>query len=174
MGNQSNAKKLLGIALVTLLAMSLAIVAVDACGNKCKTPTTYYCTCRPSTICGSTPTVTPPTPTTVTTPTPTVTTPTPTPTVTTTSTVQADFVVIDKTPSFNSNAVTLQFNDESTGDPQSWKWDFGDGGTSTDNNPTHTYTDGVDTHTVTLQVSDGNTDSISKEVDTSSQNVSTT
>ena len=159
MGNQSNAKKLLGIALVTLLAMSLAIVAVDACGNKCKTPTTYYCTCRPSTICGSTPTVTPPTPT---------------PTVTTTSTVQADFVVIDKTPSFNSNAVTLQFNDESTGDPQSWKWDFGDGGTSTDNNPTHTYTDGVDTHTVTLQVSDGNTDSISKEVDTSSQNVSTT
>ena len=154
--------------------MSLAIVAVDACGNKCKTPTTYYCTCRPSTICVSTPTVTPPTPTTVTTPTPTVTTPTPTPTVTTTSTVQADFVVIDKTPSFNSNAVTLQFNDESTGDPQSWKWDFGDGGTSTDNNPTHTYTDGVDTHTVTLQVSDGNTDSISKEVDTSSQNVSTT
>jgi large repetitive protein len=43
----------------------------------------------------------------------------------------------------------VQFNDESTEDPISWKWDFGDGSTSKDENPTHTYTNpGI--YTVTL------------------------
>jgi PKD repeat protein len=167
MGNQSNAKRLLGIALLTLLTMSVAIGAVDACGNKCKTPTTYYGTCRPSTICGSTPAVTQPTTM------PAVTQPTTMPNGSTSEPVKADFV-FSKQPAENSAEVVMSFIDESTGDPQSWKWDFGDGGTSTDNNPSHVYQDGLDTHKVTLQVSDGNTDTISKEVDTSSQNVSTT
>lgn len=34
---------------------------------------------------------------------------------------------------------TLNFTDESTGSPTEWYWDFGDGGTSTLENPTHTY-----------------------------------
>jgi len=34
---------------------------------------------------------------------------------------------------------TVQFTDTSTGSVSSWKWDFGDGSTSTEQNPTHTY-----------------------------------
>ena len=36
--------------------------------------------------------------------------------------------------------LTVRFTDTSTGDtPTSWRWDFGDGSTSTGQNPTHTY-----------------------------------
>jgi PKD repeat protein len=34
---------------------------------------------------------------------------------------------------------TLQFSDTSTGDPAGWSWTFGDGGTSTAQNPSHAY-----------------------------------
>lgn len=45
----------------------------------------------------------------------------------------------------------VQFTDESTNIPQLWHWDFGDGTTSTDQNPMHTYLEeGV--YTVSLQV----------------------
>ncbi|ACL17090.1 PKD domain-containing protein [Methanosphaerula palustris] len=36
--------------------------------------------------------------------------------------------------------LAVQFNDQSTGTPASWSWDFGDGTTSTVQNPSHTYT----------------------------------
>ena len=35
---------------------------------------------------------------------------------------------------------TIQFTDQSTGNPTSWSWDFGDGGASTIQNPSYTYT----------------------------------
>jgi PKD repeat protein len=38
-----------------------------------------------------------------------------------------------------ANLLQLSFTDASTGVPTSWSWDFGDGGTSTSQNPTHTY-----------------------------------
>jgi len=46
----------------------------------------------------------------------------------------------------------VQFTDTSTGSPTSWAWNFGDGATSTDQNPAHTYTT-AGTYTVTLEVS---------------------
>ncbi|WP_321421008.1 chitobiase/beta-hexosaminidase C-terminal domain-containing protein [uncultured Methanobacterium sp.] len=49
------------------------------------------------------------------------------------------------------NETTVQFNDTSTCHPVSWKWDFGDGYTSTDANPTHIYSK-TGTYTVTLSV----------------------
>jgi PKD repeat protein len=39
----------------------------------------------------------------------------------------------------SANLLQLSFTDASTGGPTTWSWDFGDGGTSTSQNPTHTY-----------------------------------
>ena len=47
--------------------------------------------------------------------------------------------------------LTVNFTDQSTGDITSWSWDFGDGATSTEQNPSHTYTD-AGTYTVSLAV----------------------
>ena len=46
----------------------------------------------------------------------------------------------------------VEFSDLSTGDIESWEWDFGDGGTSTERNPSHIYTAAGD-YTVKLTVS---------------------
>jgi PKD repeat protein len=43
---------------------------------------------------------------------------------------------------FAKAGLTVTFVDNSTGDPTSWLWDFGDGMTSTQENPTHTYAAG--------------------------------
>jgi hypothetical protein len=48
--------------------------------------------------------------------------------------------------------LTVQFTDTSTGDIISWHWDFGDGGTSTLQNPSHTY-EAAGTYTASLTVS---------------------
>lgn len=37
---------------------------------------------------------------------------------------------------------SVQFRDQSTGDISQWRWDFGDGQTSSQRNPSHTYTKG--------------------------------
>jgi PKD repeat protein len=62
--------------------------------------------------------------------------------------LQADF-----TADVTSGPVPLSvnFTDQSTGDITSWSWDFGDGATSTEQNPSHTYTD-LETYTVRLTV----------------------
>ncbi len=39
----------------------------------------------------------------------------------------------------DAGPATIQFSDQSTNDPQSWLWDFGDGNTSNQQNPEHTY-----------------------------------
>lgn len=51
----------------------------------------------------------------------------------------------------------VRFSDKSAGDISSWVWDFGDGNSSGDQHPTHTYTsEGF--YTVSLTISDGSQD----------------
>lgn len=53
------------------------------------------------------------------------------------------------TPTSGNIPLTVVFTDASTNNPTSWSWDFGDGGTSTAQNPSHTYTV-AGSYTVTL------------------------
>ncbi len=55
----------------------------------------------------------------------------------------------------NNCAGEVQFYDNSTGSPTSWHWDFGDGSTSTEQNPVHYYS-GIGNYDVTLTVQDDN------------------
>jgi PKD repeat protein len=52
-------------------------------------------------------------------------------------------------PALPQTNVPVTFTDASTGSPTSWQWSFGDGGTSTLRNPTHTFA-AVGSYTVTL------------------------
>lgn len=66
---------------------------------------------------------------------------------------RADFVA-DRTKGGAPMAVA--FTDKSTNAPTAWKWDFGDGASSTEQNPTHTYTSlGVYSVTLTASNKDG-------------------
>jgi PKD repeat protein len=72
------------------------------------------------------------------------------------------------TPAHPRPGDEVRFSDESTGEPTSWLWDFGDGQTSQDTNPSHTYTTSG-SKTVTLVVSNASgSDSAVKEVRISS------
>ncbi|AKB56537.1 cell surface protein (plasmid) [Methanosarcina barkeri 227] len=60
--------------------------------------------------------------------------------------------------------LTVQFNDTSSNSPTQWNWDFGDGSTSTDANPAHTYAV-AGTYTVNLTVSNADgSDTIGKAI----------
>lgn len=61
---------------------------------------------------------------------------------------QAPLAAFTHTTPVTAN-IPVQFTDQSTNGPASWDWDFGDGGTSTDQNPLHTYT-AAGTYTTTL------------------------
>ena len=43
------------------------------------------------------------------------------------------------TPTSGTAPLTVNFTDQSTNNPTSWQWDFGDGNTSSQQNPSHTY-----------------------------------
>src|SRR5262249_51511607 len=56
------------------------------------------------------------------------------------------------TPTSPAVGAIVQFGDTSTGNPTSWSWTFGDGGTSNLQNPTHPY-NSAGIYGVTLTVS---------------------
>ncbi|PWB70390.1 hypothetical protein C3F09_09150 [candidate division GN15 bacterium] len=77
------------------------------------------------------------------------------------SVTKSDFVIVrDLKANFLSNPVTgpapltVQFSDYSSGGPNSWYWDFGDGQTSTLQNPGHVYSS-VGTYDVFLRIGNG-------------------
>ncbi|MDP3461929.1 MAG: PKD domain-containing protein [Bacteroidales bacterium] len=57
-------------------------------------------------------------------------------------------------PTNGTAPLTVSFTDQSTNNPTSWQWNFGDGGNSTQQNPSHTY-NSAGTYTVELLVSNG-------------------
>ncbi|NQU49115.1 MAG: PKD domain-containing protein [Planctomycetes bacterium] len=68
------------------------------------------------------------------------------------------------TPTSGTAPLDVSFTDASTGSPTSWAWDFGDGTTSTQQNPSHTYT-AVGTHTVSLTVTNAYGNDMDEKVD---------
>ena len=69
---------------------------------------------------------------------------------TVTETVHSDFTA-DQTSGIDT--LTVQFTDLSTGDYDSFYWEFGDGDTSTEQNPVHTYTHDENTREMSFTVS---------------------
>jgi PKD repeat protein len=73
---------------------------------------------------------------------------------------KANYITVSTTPAAEFSAspvsvnapLTVAFTDQSTGNPTSWSWDFGDGATSTTRNPSHQYT-AAGTYTVSLTAS---------------------
>lgn len=70
--------------------------------------------------------------------------------------VQTPIANFSGTPTSGTVPLTVQFTDSSTNGPTSWSWDFGDGNTSTAQNPSHTYNQ-EGTYTVSLTVDGSNT-----------------
>ncbi len=66
--------------------------------------------------------------------------------------IDAEFVA--DVPVASSIPHTVQFTDQTSLNPTAWHWDFGDGNTSEDQNPEHTYTD-AGYFTVSLTASNG-------------------
>lgn len=70
---------------------------------------------------------------------------------------QANFYYFPGDTSNINTLNTFQFVDASQGDPTSWLWNFGDGTTSTEQNPTHTYAVPAIYHVcLTIQNADSN------------------
>jgi PKD repeat protein/Zn-dependent protease len=75
------------------------------------------------------------------------------------SKIRPGYISVGDPPTVNFSAssstgilpLTVIFTDRTAGSTRSWRWDFGDGTTSTEQNPTHTYTK-PGTYTVTLSL----------------------
>lgn len=79
-----------------------------------------------------------------------------------TATLTADFSFTPETP---ATAEEVHFSDQTTGDPTSWTWDFGDGTTSSEQDPTHRYTDdGEFTVRLTVEDAEGDTAKVNKHI----------
>jgi PKD repeat protein len=70
--------------------------------------------------------------------------------------VGAGSLVVDfsAAPTSGNSPLEVQFTDETTPTPTSWFWEFGDGNTSTDQDPLHTYSE-AGLYDVSLEVNSG-------------------
>jgi PKD repeat protein len=75
--------------------------------------------------------------------------------------LEADFSAL---PTSGFEPLTVSFTDQSTSSEEivSWDWDFGDGNTSTEQNPTHVYYEGTYDVTLTVEDSEGDDDTETK------------
>lgn len=65
-------------------------------------------------------------------------------------------------PMTGTPPLTVKFTDHSTGSPKKWRWDFGDGTTSTEQNPRDHVYGGIGRYTVTLEVISDNFSSVER------------
>ena len=65
------------------------------------------------------------------------------------TTVPKPVAAFSASPTSGNAPLSVAFTDKSTGSPTSWKWNFGDGTSSTVKSPTHTYSS-KGNYTVTL------------------------
>lgn len=86
--------------------------------------------------------------------------------ITVTNLPSADFV---GTPTRGISPFTVAFTDKSVGNPTGWSWDFGDGTTSNEQNPSHVYTTSgnqiTNNYTVSLTVTNSNGANTETKVD---------
>ena len=75
--------------------------------------------------------------------------------------LEAEFTSLNR---LGSDRTVVNFIDQSSGNINDWYWDFGDGQTSTEQNPVHVYTE-PDVYTVTLTVSGPDGDNTEVEED---------
>ena len=66
-----------------------------------------------------------------------------------TNSLEAPVAAFSASTTSGKAPLNISFTDKSTGSPDSWKWSFGDGNTSTEQNPAHIYSK-VGQYTVTL------------------------
>ncbi|WP_067052512.1 PKD domain-containing protein [Methanofollis ethanolicus] len=76
----------------------------------------------------------------------------------------APTAAFNATPTDGNAPLTVNFTDNSVGDPTSWSWNFGDGTNSTGQNQTHTYTV-PGTYTVSLNASNAHGFNVSTVTD---------
>ncbi|NLV27999.1 MAG: PKD domain-containing protein [Methanomicrobiales archaeon] len=73
-------------------------------------------------------------------------------------------------PASGSAPLTVSFHDTSSGNPERWLWQFGDGATSTEQNPVHTYSlNGIYTVSLTCDTPQGESMEVKKNYITVSE-----
>jgi PKD repeat protein len=80
------------------------------------------------------------------------------------STINPPVASFTGSPTSGTAPLTVSFTDQSTNNPTSWSWNFGDGNTSTTQNPSHTY---VNPGNYTVQLTVANTHGSHAETKTS-------
>lgn len=80
------------------------------------------------------------------------------------TTVTAPTASFQWSPASPTAGQSVAFSDTSSGVPSSWTWDFGDGSTSEDQNPSHVFTDDGDFNISLTVANDAGSDTVTQQV----------